>query len=48
VPEAEFRKLVECKNATRRRFLDNWFHEHVVGIYREKVIVFDTEEATAR
>jgi hypothetical protein len=30
----------------RRSFLENWFNEHVCGIYLHKVIVFDVEEAT--
>jgi predicted nucleic acid-binding protein len=33
-------------DGTRRNFLENWFNEHVCGIYLHKVIVFDVEEAT--
>ena len=41
------RGIDELDNGTRRNFLDNWFHEHVVGIYLHKIIVFDVEEATS-
>ncbi|HEY4328187.1 MAG TPA: type II toxin-antitoxin system VapC family toxin [Phycisphaerae bacterium] len=34
-------------DGTRRSFLENWFSEHVCGIYLHKVIVFDVEESIA-
>jgi toxin FitB len=45
---AEIRRGIElAPSGSRRDFLVSWFQEHVCGIYREKIIVFDWEEATA-
>jgi predicted nucleic acid-binding protein len=41
------RGIEELDQGRRRNFLENWFEEHLLGIYKQKVIVFDTEEATA-
>ena len=37
-------EMVQCP---RRNFLENWYKEHVLGIYQHKAIVFGTEEADA-
>jgi tRNA(fMet)-specific endonuclease VapC len=41
------RGIEESKQGHRREFLESWFEEHVVGLYKHKIIVFDFEEATA-
>jgi predicted nucleic acid-binding protein len=41
------RGIDELDPGKRRDFLENWFQEHIRGIYRNKIIVFDVEEATA-
>ena len=40
------RGIDELPDSARRNFLDNWFHEHIRGIYLQKIIVFNVDEAT--
>ena len=40
------RGIDQMDEGTRRHFLETWFHEHVLGLYLHKIIVFDVEEAT--
>ncbi len=49
VTVGEIRRGIDnLDDGKRRNFLENWFTEHTfAGIYLHKVIVFDSEEATA-
>jgi len=42
-----WRGIEQSEHGPRRSFLENWFQEHVRGIYLHKIIVLDVEEIMA-